>query len=257
MGQALADQFPVCRAAFEEADRGARRVAEHADLRRPRRDADPHREHPAGDSHRERRRLAPARRARAAARVRRRPQPRRVLGARGGRHAGVRRRRAPGPATAGATCRRPCRSAQGAMAAILGLDEAGVAQACLEAAQGEVVSPANLNAPGQIVIAGSSRRGGARRRARQGARRQARHPAAGERAVPLRADEAGRGSAGARTAGASRRTTRASRSSPTSTPSRSATAAARIEALIAQVSAPVRWEDCRPAACVRGRHHVC
>ena len=44
----------------------------------------------------------------------------------------------------------------GAMSAILGLDEAGVIKACEEAAQGEVVSPANLNAPGQIVIAGSA-----------------------------------------------------------------------------------------------------
>jgi [acyl-carrier-protein] S-malonyltransferase len=42
----------------------------------------------------------------------------------------------------------------GAMAAILGLDEGSVAQACREAAQDEVVSPANLNSPGQIVIAG-------------------------------------------------------------------------------------------------------
>jgi [acyl-carrier-protein] S-malonyltransferase len=45
---------------------------------------------------------------------------------------------------------------QGAMAAILGLDAAKVAQACEEAAQGEVVSPANMNAPGQIVIAGAA-----------------------------------------------------------------------------------------------------
>ena len=45
---------------------------------------------------------------------------------------------------------------QGAMAAILGLDEAAVAQACAEAAEGEVVSPANLNAPGQVVIAGAA-----------------------------------------------------------------------------------------------------
>ena len=45
---------------------------------------------------------------------------------------------------------------QGAMAAILGLDEAGVTRACVEAAQGDVVSPANLNSPGQIVIAGSA-----------------------------------------------------------------------------------------------------
>jgi [acyl-carrier-protein] S-malonyltransferase len=44
----------------------------------------------------------------------------------------------------------------GAMAAILGLDVATVERACAEGAQGEVVSPANLNAPGQVVIAGSS-----------------------------------------------------------------------------------------------------
>ncbi len=43
----------------------------------------------------------------------------------------------------------------GAMAAILGLDVERVAQACAEAAQGEVVSPANMNAPGQVVIAGA------------------------------------------------------------------------------------------------------
>jgi [acyl-carrier-protein] S-malonyltransferase len=43
---------------------------------------------------------------------------------------------------------------QGAMAAILGLDADGVARACAESADGQVVAPANLNAPGQIVIAG-------------------------------------------------------------------------------------------------------
>ena len=45
---------------------------------------------------------------------------------------------------------------KGAMAAILMLDAAMVEEACLEAAQGEVVSPANLNCPGQIVIAGEA-----------------------------------------------------------------------------------------------------
>ena len=44
---------------------------------------------------------------------------------------------------------------EGAMAALLGLDEAQAVDACAEAAQGEVVSAANLNSPGQIVIAGS------------------------------------------------------------------------------------------------------
>jgi [acyl-carrier-protein] S-malonyltransferase len=42
----------------------------------------------------------------------------------------------------------------GAMAAILGADAALVEQACRDAAEGEVVSAANLNAPGQVVIAG-------------------------------------------------------------------------------------------------------
>ena len=46
---------------------------------------------------------------------------------------------------------------QGAMAAILGLDLAPLEQACVEAAaEGGVCSCANLNAPGQIVIAGSA-----------------------------------------------------------------------------------------------------
>ena len=42
----------------------------------------------------------------------------------------------------------------GAMSAILGLDRDQVAQACEEAAEGEVVGPANMNGGGQIVIAG-------------------------------------------------------------------------------------------------------
>ena len=42
----------------------------------------------------------------------------------------------------------------GAMAAVLGLSAELVAQACTEAAQGEVVAPANLNAADQTVISG-------------------------------------------------------------------------------------------------------
>jgi [acyl-carrier-protein] S-malonyltransferase len=45
---------------------------------------------------------------------------------------------------------------EGAMAAILGLDPRRVAEICLAAAQGEVVSPANLNGPSQVVIAGAA-----------------------------------------------------------------------------------------------------
>jgi [acyl-carrier-protein] S-malonyltransferase len=42
----------------------------------------------------------------------------------------------------------------GAMAAILGLDLPSIEAACRAAAEGEVVSPANVNSPGQVVIAG-------------------------------------------------------------------------------------------------------
>ena len=42
----------------------------------------------------------------------------------------------------------------GAMAAILGLEDAALAEVCEQAAQGQVVSCANFNSPGQVVIAG-------------------------------------------------------------------------------------------------------
>ena len=60
----------------------------------------------------------------------------------------------------------------GAMAALLGVDLATAAQVCAEAAQGEVVGVANINSPGQIVIAG--------------------HRAAVERAVAGAAERGGR-----------------------------------------------------------------
>ncbi len=44
----------------------------------------------------------------------------------------------------------------GAMAAILGLEDADIEAACREAAQGAVVEPANFNSPGQVVIAGEA-----------------------------------------------------------------------------------------------------
>ncbi len=45
---------------------------------------------------------------------------------------------------------------QGAMAAVLGLDDDKIMQACESAAQGEVVAPVNYNSPGQVVIAGQA-----------------------------------------------------------------------------------------------------
>ena len=42
----------------------------------------------------------------------------------------------------------------GAMAAVLGMDDAAIEAVCVESAQGEVVEPVNYNSPGQVVIAG-------------------------------------------------------------------------------------------------------
>jgi len=46
---------------------------------------------------------------------------------------------------------------EGGMAAVMGGDRAAVEALCAEAAEGDVVSPANFNAPGQIVISGHKR----------------------------------------------------------------------------------------------------
>lgn len=64
----------------------------------------------------------------------------------------------------------------GAMAAIVGLDDSAVTAICAEAAAGEVVSPANFNGAGQIVVAGHR---AAVERAMQAAK------AAGGRVIPL------------------------------------------------------------------------
>jgi [acyl-carrier-protein] S-malonyltransferase len=131
---------------------------------------------------------------------------------------------------------------QGAMAAILGLDEAGVNQACADAAQGDVVSAANLNGGGQIVIAGT---------AAAVARASERAKALGaRRAVPLPVSApfhcALMQSAADRLAPELRAVKAESPRVPVvanvdAQPKR--TAAESIEALIKQVSSPVRWES--------------
>jgi [acyl-carrier-protein] S-malonyltransferase len=129
----------------------------------------------------------------------------------------------------------------GAMSAILGLDEDTVARACADAAQDDVVSPANLNGGGQIVIAGSRdavARAGERAKA-LGAKRVVplpvsapfhcalMKPAEARLAPILRAAAASDPQAPivANVDGELKRT-----------------AAAAIEALVDQVSSPVRWE---------------
>ncbi|CDL62484.1 Malonyl CoA-acyl carrier protein transacylase [Klebsiella pneumoniae IS39] len=88
----------------------------------------------------------------------------------------------------------------GAMSAIIGLDDAAIAKACEESAEGQVVSPVNYNSPGQVVIAGHKEAVDARAPPVKPPAPKRRAAAAGERAVPLRADEASRRKTGGRAA---------------------------------------------------------
>jgi [acyl-carrier-protein] S-malonyltransferase len=130
----------------------------------------------------------------------------------------------------------------GAMMAILGADLALVRQACEDAAAGEVVSPANINGPGQIAIAGT-------RAAVERAAARAKELGA-KRAVPLAVSApfhcALMAPAEARLAPELRGLAVQAPRMPIvanvdAEPKRDASSA--IEALVAQVSAPVRWED--------------
>jgi [acyl-carrier-protein] S-malonyltransferase len=130
----------------------------------------------------------------------------------------------------------------GAMAAILGLDAARVEQACREAAEDDVVSPANLNAQGQVVIAGNAAAVG---------RAVERAKALGARgAIPLQVSApfhcALMKPAQDRLAPQLRALDARDPKIPVvanvdAEPKRDAAAA--IEALVEQISAPVRWHD--------------
>jgi [acyl-carrier-protein] S-malonyltransferase len=129
----------------------------------------------------------------------------------------------------------------GAMAAILGLDADGVAQACAEAAEGEVVSPANLNGAGQIVIAGAAAavaRASARARA-LGARRAIPLPVSAPFHCALMKPAEARLAPDLQALAASDPRIPVV-ANVDALPKR--TAADAIAALVAQVSAPVRWE---------------
>lgn len=130
----------------------------------------------------------------------------------------------------------------GAMSAVLGLDAGLVAQACAEAAEGDVVSPANMNGAGQVVIAGSKDAV-----ARAGDRAKA---LGAKRVVPLSVSApfhcALMKPAENRLAPELRALVTAEPRVPIvanvdAEPKR--TAASAVEALVAQVSSPVRWED--------------
>ena len=130
----------------------------------------------------------------------------------------------------------------GAMSAILGLDAEKVAQACAEAAAGDVVSPANLNGGGQIAIAGAAdavRRAGERAKA-----------LGAKRVIPLQVSAPFHC---ALMKPAQDRLEPELRALATHAPrvpivanvdaEPKSDADAAIDALVRQVSAPVRWED--------------
>ena len=129
----------------------------------------------------------------------------------------------------------------GAMAAVIGLNPNQVAQACAEASQGDVVSPANLNGAGQVVIAGAREAV-----ARAGERAKA---LGAKRVIPLPVSApfhcALMKPAEDRLAPELRALRTSAPKIPIvanvdAEPKRDARGA--IEALVAQVSAPVRWE---------------
>jgi len=131
---------------------------------------------------------------------------------------------------------------QGAMAAILGLDAERVRQACEEAAQGEVVSPANINGAGQVVIAGARdavQRAGDRAKA-LGAKRAVPLPVSAPFHCALMKPAEER-LAPALRALAARDPRVPVVANVDAEPKRDARGA--IEALVRQVSSPVRWED--------------
>ncbi len=130
----------------------------------------------------------------------------------------------------------------GAMAAILGAEADVVQRACEEAADGEVVSPANINAPGQIVIAGTA---AAVQRAAERAK-----ALGAKRAIPLAVSAPFHC---ALMKPAERRLEPELRALAVSAPRVPIIAnvdaepkgdgAAAVDALVRQVSAPVRWSD--------------
>ncbi len=131
---------------------------------------------------------------------------------------------------------------EGAMAAVLGLDAATVARACVEASEGQVVTPANMNMPGQVVIAGARdavARAGDRAKA-LGAKRVVPLPVSApfHCALMKPAEERLEPDLRALHVSAPRVPVVANVDAE---PKRDA--ASSIDALVKQVSSPVRWED--------------
>jgi len=131
----------------------------------------------------------------------------------------------------------------GAMAAILAAEDDVIAAACRDAAQGQVVSPANYNSPGQTVIAGHAEAvdRAIALLAERGVRKAIRLPVSVPSHCALMASAV---------AGLRRRMATLSWQAPQIAVVQNADAAAYDEvpaiqdALVRQLSSPVRWTEC-------------
>ncbi len=130
---------------------------------------------------------------------------------------------------------------EGAMAAILGMEREEVERLCEEVADGEVLSPANFNCPGQIVIAGHSKAvQRAMERAKQDRKRSTLLPVSAPFHSPLMRP------AGARLEKTLEEVSFGDLHVPLVTNVEAEINASkdRVKALlVAQVSSPVRWEE--------------
>jgi [acyl-carrier-protein] S-malonyltransferase len=144
---------------------------------------------------------------------------------------------------------------QGAMAAILGLEDDAVRAVCAEAAGGEVCEAVNFNAPSQVVIAGHT---GAVKRAIEAAKGRG-----AKRAIPLPVSapfhSSLMGPAAARLREALARVSVGAPRIPVihNVDAKSHGDAEEIRrALVSQADHPVRWVECVKEMAARGMTHV-
>ena len=144
---------------------------------------------------------------------------------------------------------------QGAMAAILGLDDAAVRDACSAAMQGEVAEAVNFNAPGQVVIAGHA---GAVQRAMEEAKaRGAKRAVALPVSAPFHSSLTAPAAAQLREALAGIAVTAPRIPVIHNVDAESHTDTAAIKAaLVCQADHAVLWVDCVKAIAARGATHL-
>ena len=147
-------------------------------------------------------------------------------------------------AIAASTCRKRSRWALERWRRSWGWSLRKVAAVCEEAAQGEVCSPANINSPEQIVISGNT--AAVERAAKLADERGAKRAKllAGQRTLPLFADEAGAGSPGRRSEATSRCKSRCIPVACNVDAELVTDDSRAFETLVRQVTGSVKWEQC-------------